>query len=339
MRVNQPVRPLSRRPLALLVVLAMTAGGAFVGWNQATATYQSTAAVVVVPASGGTSGTGDSDNPLTGLDDNIAQLALVVSAQLDADAVREKVVAEGGDGDYVADTRSNQDGATSQLSAVIKLTAAGSTAKGAQRATQVLMTQASDQLASVQSAANVPAVARARVIAVAPAAAGVVVGQTPWQSAAILGAAAAALAALLLVVIVGWLSAGRGRPAATVASAAPATWVAPTPDRSAVPAPPRTFAPVGQPMSKDEGRFAPPSEVAAVAHVLPGVRRQQELLREMVREDWQRSGSNVPWTRREQREAYDRAEQRLVARQRRLHDLEIENVRGHDDFLDYRDHG
>ncbi len=92
-------------------------------------------------------------------------------------------------------------------------------------------------------------------------------------------------------------------------------------------------------MAGDEGRFAPPSDGAAAAPVAQGARRRQELLREMVREDWQRSGSNVPWTRREQREAYDRAEQRLVARQRRLHDLEIENVRGHDDLLGYRDHG
>ena len=338
MRVDQPVRSLSRRPLALLVVLAMAAGGAFVGWNQAANTYQSTAAVVVVPALGGSSTNGDSNNPLTGLDDNIARLALVVSAQLDADAVREKVVAEGGNGDYVADTRSSQDDATSQLSAVIKLTATSSTANGAQSAAQVLMTQASDQLASVQSAANVPAAARARAIAVTPATTGVVVGQTPWQSAAVLGAAAAVVA-LLLVVIVGWLSAGHRRPDVAVASTAPPAWVAPTPDRPTAPAPSRVSASLGQPMAGDEGRFTPPSDGAAAAPVAQGARRRQELLREMVREDWQRSGSNVPWTRREQREAYDRAEQRLVARQRRLHDLEIENVRGHDDLLGYRDHG
>ena len=339
MRVNQTVRSTSRRPLALLLVLAMTAGGVFVGWNQPAETYQSTAAVVVVPAAGGTSATGNPENPLTRLDDNIAQLALVVSAQLESEVVRETVVAEGGDGDYVADTRSGQGGATSQLSAVIRLTATGSTAAGAQRATRVLMTQASDQLAAVQSAANVPSAARAQVVTVTPAATGIAVaGQRAWSSGAILGAAGA-VAALLLIVIVGRLPGRRGRPAGAVASTAPPPRAAPTPDHSAVPAPPPSSAPAGRHGSEDEGRFAPLSEIAAGAQVVPGARRRQELLREMVREDWQRSGSNVPWTRREQRDAYDRAEQRLVARQRRLHDLEIENVRGSEDFLGYRDHG
>lgn len=338
MRVDQPVRGLRHRPVALLMVLAMGAGGAWVGWNQVDDTFQSTAAVVVVPAAGGSSTTGSSDNPMAGLDDNIARLALVVSAQLDADAVREKVMAEGGDGEYVADSRSSQGDVTSPLSAVIKVTATSSSATGAQNATEVLMTQAADQLAAVQSAANVSVGARARIVEVAPASAGVAVGQAPWQPAAVLGAAAA-LAALLLVVVVGWLSPGRRRSVA-VASTAPPTWVAPTPDRAVAPAAPaRDSAPVSQLASVDEGRFAAPSEGAGVTHVAQGARRRQELLREMVREDWQRSGSNVPWTRREQREAYDRAEQRLIARQRRLHDLEIENVRGHDDLLGYRDHG
>lgn len=338
MKADQPVRSLMQRPVALLMVLAMGAGGAWVGWNQVDDTFQSTASVVVVPAAGGSSTTGGSDNPLAKLDDNIARLALVVSAQLDADAVREKVVAAGGDGDYVVDSRSSQDDAASPLSAVITLTATSSTATGAQTATEVLMTQASDQLAAVQSAANVSAGARARIVEVAPASAGVAVGQMPWQSAAVLGAAAA-LAALFLVVVGGWRSTGR-RHVDAVASTAPPTWVAPTPDRAAAPAAPAPdSAPVSHLVSVDEGRFAAPSEGAGVTHVAQGARRRQELLRDMVREDWQRSGSNVPWTRREQREAYDRAEQRLVAQQRRLHDLEIENVRGHEDFLGYRDHG
>ena len=337
MRVNQPVRSSLRRLVALLVVLAMAAGGAFVGWNQTTDTYQSTASVVVVPASGSSSVGGDPDNPLTGLDDSIAQLALVVSAQLDAAAVREQVVAAGGDGSYVADTRGSQGGATAPLSAVIKLTATGPTSQGSQRATRVLVTQASDQLASVQSAANVPSDARAKVITITPAAAGVeVAGRAPWQSAVILGAAAA-VAALLLIVVGKRLARGRGRP--TVASTASGPREAPVQEPAAVPAPTPGSAPARRRVQEDEGRFAPPSEVPAGTRVVPGSRRRQEMLRDMVREDWQRSGSNVPWTRREQRDAYERAEQRLADRQRRLHDLEIENVRGNEDLLGFRDHG
>ncbi len=307
MTPSQSTRSRSRRLLVLLV-LAVSTGGALVGWTRTTSTYQSAAAVVVVPAMDAAPG----GNPLAGLDDNIARLALVVSAQLDGDPVRDKVMAAGGDGSHVADTQ--------LTSPLIRLTATAATAAGAQRATQVLAAEASTQLASVQSAANVPSDARARVVAVTPAATGVEVGPSPLQAAVVLGAGAG-LTSWVLLVAGAWRSARRDRG---VAEAAPTT-------------PPVDLVVASASRAEDESRFAPPSE--ATSDSPHGARRRQELMREMVREDWQRSGSNVPWTRRQQREAYDRAEQRLAASQRRLHDLEIENLRAHDEPFDHRELG
>lgn len=359
MRVDQMTGSLIRRPLALLLILATAGAGAYVGWNRATNTYESSATVLVVPATSEASAAGGvPDNPLTRLDDSISQLALVVGSQLSSDAVREQVTSVGGDGFYSADTLSSDNSAVAQLSPLVKVTATSATADGAQRAIGALLDQASAQLAAIQSASNVPADARAQVVVSTPPTASAVVGHPQLRAAGVFGIAGGFAMLLLLVVAQPLL--GRRGPRAASAQVAQER-IAPPPGRTPVRAPQRTpnrsigraqtSGPVRRPDPVDEGRFTPPSEppsqrpsvtpaASPAAEVaLPGTRRRQEVLREMVRDDWQRSGSNVPWTRREQRDAYQRAEDRLAEVERRRRDFEVENVSRFDDFLDYRDHG
>lgn len=316
MRVDELLRSLVRRPLALLLILVVAGAGAYVGWTRASNTYESSASVVIVPAAGADAAAGAPDNPLTRLDYSIAQLALVVSSQLDSDGVREQVVAAGGDGQFSADTLSSDNSAVAQLSPIISLSATSTTADGAQKAVAVLVDQAGAQLAAVQSASNVAAAAQAQVVVSAPPTGSAVVGNPQLRSAGVLGIAGGFLALLALVVLQPLFGRSRGPAAA----AAPASSVRPR----------RDSAPAA-------GRFAPPPADAPTPD--PKTRRRQETLRQMVRDDWQRSGSNVQWSRREQREAYQRAEERLAEKERRRRDLEAENVSRLDDFLEFRDHG
>lgn len=356
MRVDKLRGSLMRRPLALLLILATACAGAYVGWNRATNTYESRATVLIVPAGRDIAAAGGAtpDNPLTRLDDGISQLALVVGSQLNSDAVRDQVVSVGGDGNYSANTLSSDDSAVAQLSPLVNVTATSATADGAQKAVGVLLDQSGAQLAAVQSASDVPADARAQVVVSTPATASAVVGNPQLRAAGVLGIAGGFAMLLLMIVVQPLL--GRRRPGATssgTVAARPAPRPSPgrTPMRAPVRPQDRSSGPVRRPDPVDEGRFAAPSEhpldqplVAPAAGpaagvALPGTRRRQEVLREMVRDDWHRCGSNVPWTRHEQREAYQRAEDRLAEVERRRRDFEVENASRFDDFLEYRDHG
>ena len=170
MRVDELLRSLLKRPLALLMILALAAAGAYFGFNRATNTYESSASVLIVPP-GATAADGSTsaDNPFTRLDYSIAQLALVVGSQLNSDAVRDQVVSVGGDGAYSATTLSSDNSAVAQLSPIVKLSATSATAEGAQKAIGVLVDQAGAQLAAVQSASNVPTDAQAQVVLSTPA--------------------------------------------------------------------------------------------------------------------------------------------------------------------------
>jgi len=372
MRVDELLRSLLRRPLALLLILGVACGGAYYGWTHATNTYESSATVLIVPAGSDVTPPNGAvpDNPLARLDYNISQLALVVGSQLNSDAVRDQVVAVGGDAGYTADTLSSDNSAVAQLSPLVKITATSATADGAQQAIGVLIDQASAQLAAVQSASNVVPGGQAQAVVAAPATASTVVGSPQLRAAGVLGIAGGFAALLLMVMVQPLFGRKRGPAQAAPVQVGPSlagTERAALPARAPLPAakpqnqgwqPP---APARKPAVEDAGRFAEPpaaqapipndaavegpAEPSARDHfgsldvVRPGTRRRQEVLRDMVRDEWQRSGSNIAWTRREQREAYQRAEERLTEMERRRRDVEVENVSRFDDFLEYRDHG
>jgi hypothetical protein len=207
-RVDELVRSLLRRPVALVLVVLVALAGAAYGWRSASVTYESSASVLIIPPPG-TEGTASS-NPLVNLDHNISQLALTVSSQLQADAVRDAVVAAGGNGVYGADTLSSDNSAVAQLTPMVAVVASAPTADGARAATATLVDQTAVQLAAIQAAADVPAAARATVVVSAPPSDGVAAGGGRMRAAGVLGLATGFAVLLALVAAQPLLGGRRG---------------------------------------------------------------------------------------------------------------------------------
>lgn len=321
MRVDELVSSLLRRPLAMLAILAIAAAGAYVGWSRATTTYESSATVLVVPAAQGTAQSG-TPNPFTQLDYNIAQLALVVSRQLDSEAVGDQVVEVGGDGNYSADTLSSTNASVAQLTPMISLSATSATADGAQAAVEALVQQAGAQLASVQTASGVAPASQAKVVTSSAPVAGTPVGNPKIRAAGVLGIAAGC-AALLLAVVTTPLLARRKRRDNAADQAD---------ERDADPI--DVFDEVSVPTAPTTTRV--PAQPAAPQQPAPLDRRQREaMIRQLVREDWERSGSNVAWTKAQQRAAFDRATRRLDELEQQHADAP-DNVAHLDDYANRR---
>jgi capsular polysaccharide biosynthesis protein len=218
-RVDELVRSLTRRPVALLLVALVGALGAAYGWSSASTTYESRAVVLIIPPTGADTQGGPAANPLVNLDYSISQLALTVSSQLQGDEVRSDVVAAGGDGVYSADTLSSDNAAVAQLTPLISLTASGGTAEGAQGAAAALVRQASTQLAAIQTAASVPVASQAKVVTSAAPTTGIAAGNAQLRAAGVTGLAAGFVALVALVALTPLLG-GRRSGAGGVTSAA-----------------------------------------------------------------------------------------------------------------------
>jgi capsular polysaccharide biosynthesis protein len=209
-RVDELVRSLTRRPVALLLVALVGALGAAYGWSSASTTYESRAVVLIIPPTGADTPGGPAANPLVNLDYSISQLALTVSSQLQGDEVRSDVVAAGGDGVYSADTLSSDNAAVAQLTPLISLTASGGTAEGAQAAAAALVRQASTQLAAIQTAASVPVASQAKVVTSAAPTTGIAAGNAQLRAAGVTGLAAGFVALVALVALIPLLGGRRG---------------------------------------------------------------------------------------------------------------------------------
>lgn len=209
MRVDELVRSLTRRPVALLLVAVVGVLGAVYGWSSATTTYDSRAVVLIIPPPSTDGGTGT--NPLVNLDYSISQLALTVSTQLEGDDVRNAVVEAGGNGAYGADTLSSDNAAVAQLTPLVSLSASGSSAQGAQDATRTLVEQASVQLAAIQTSAGVPAVSQAKAVVSAEPTTGAAVGNAKLRAAGVTGLAAGFAALVALVALTPLLGGRRDR--------------------------------------------------------------------------------------------------------------------------------
>jgi capsular polysaccharide biosynthesis protein len=208
-RVDELVRSLARRPVALLLVALIGALGAAYGWSSASTTYESRAVVLVIPPPSTDGGPGT--NPLVNLDYSISQLALTVSTQLQGDQVREAVVEAGGNGVYSAGTLSSDNAAVAQLTPQVSLTASAGSAEAAQRAAAALVDEASTQLAAIQTAANVPAPAQATAVTSAAPTMGVAAGNAQLRAAGVTGLAAGFVALVVLVALTPLLGRGRER--------------------------------------------------------------------------------------------------------------------------------
>ena len=213
MRVDELVRSLTRRPVALLLVVLIGALGAAYGYTSASSTYESRAVVLIIPPTATDGGPGT--NPLVNLDYSISQLALTVSTQLEGDTVRDAVVAAGGDGIYSADTLSSDNAAVAQLTPLVSLTASGSSADGARAAATALVEQASVQLAAIQTAAGVPAASQAKAVVSAEPTTGVTAGNAQLRGAGMTGLAAGFAALVALVALTPLLGGRQGTGAGT----------------------------------------------------------------------------------------------------------------------------
>lgn len=336
MRVDELMRSLLRRPIALVLIVVVAVAGALLGYGSAASTYQSAGTVLVVPPNA-PDADGSPGNRFTRLDFSTAQLALVVATQLDSDAVRDQVVAAGGSGQYDTDTLSGSNSATAQLTPQVRLTATGATPEGAGAAMDVLIDEASAQLSAVQSASGVPPANQTEIVVSSPASTPVVVGSPQVRAAGVFGIAAGFLSLLALVAILPLLE----RRSRRAALASPAS------ERRSHPVSKR-IAPA-QRTRLTAVRHVPAAifEVPALVHATvsadptpelapPISLRRQEILRQMVRDDYRRTGRNIPWSRAEQRAAYLRAEERLTEKEL-LRDAGSAGPL--DEHESYRDHG
>lgn len=336
MRVDELMRSLLRRPVALVLIIVLAVAGALVGYSSAASTYQSSATVLVVPPNA-PEADGTPGNPFTRLDFSTSQLALVVATQLDSDAVRDQVVDAGGSGQYDTDTLSGSNSATAQLTPQVRLTATGATPEGAGAAMDVLVDEASTQLAAVQSASNVPLAAQTEIVVSSPASTPVVVGNPQVRAAGVFGIAAGFLSLLAVVAFLPLLE-RRSRRASPVARVRGRRSRAAS-KRDATAQRPRLAAVGIVPAAV----FEPPVLVQAAGADEPAPElsppislRRQEILRQMVRDDYRRTARNIPWSRAEQRAAYLRAEERLAEKEL-LRDAG--RVHDRDEHVTYRDHG
>lgn len=181
MDVTDLVRRLARRRWAVLLVVVVAVAAAAVTWLGSGASQQSSAAVVIVPPTLGTAVA--DENPLLNLDNNLAQLATVLSAALQSADVGAALEAQGATATYSISTVTGTDPSFAQLSPQLVFTVTGSSAAVARRTASALVGQARSQLLSLQQQADVPGDARATLLQVVPPTAATSIGGGRVKSA------------------------------------------------------------------------------------------------------------------------------------------------------------
>lgn len=166
MDVTDLLRRLARRRRAVIAVAVVAIVAAGIAWLSAGTSQQSSAAVVIVPPQLGSAVV--YENPLLNLDNNLAQLATVLSASLESSDVGNALQEQGATATYSISTVTGNDPSFAQLSPQLVFTVTGSDASLAQRTATALVAQARSQLSSLQAQANVPSTARATLVQVVP---------------------------------------------------------------------------------------------------------------------------------------------------------------------------
>ncbi|MBJ8340473.1 hypothetical protein JGU71_16400 [Antrihabitans sp. YC3-6] len=212
MTVAEFLSKLVRRPLAGAVLILLAIAAAAYGWTSTTAKYESTAAVVVIPP-----GSGDADaglNPFINLNNNMAQLAVILGSAAQSSAARQSVEDAGATADYTVDTVAGDSSSFSQLSPQLVIVTHGPDPESSRRGAVALIDFTRARLEKIQLDAAVPPRNNALLITTTDPLQGEVVATSPIRSAgAYFGAAliAGILFLLILEVTLEWLRDRRSR--------------------------------------------------------------------------------------------------------------------------------
>lgn len=198
MTVAEFMSKLVRRPLAGALILLLAFAAAAYGWSSTSEQYESSAAVVVIPP-----GSGDADaglNPFINLNNNMAQLAVILGSAAQSSAARQAVEATGATGDYTVNTVAGDSSSFSQLSPQLVIVTHGPDAESARLGAVALIDFTRNRLNKIQLDAAVPPRNNALLITTTDPLAGELVATSPIRAAgAYFGATLVAGILLLLV--------------------------------------------------------------------------------------------------------------------------------------------
>lgn len=198
MNVAEFLRGLVRRPIVCAIVAVLAVLAAAAGWLSAKTEYQTTAAAVVIPPGSGSPDAGL--NPLINLNNDMAQLAVVISSAMQSQPARQAVEDAGAASDYTISTTAGDVSSFAQLSAQIVMTTHGPDAESSKNGAQALIDFARDRLVAVQRDAAVPPRNNALLVVSTEPEPGSAVSTSPLRTAVSYAAVAVVLAVVVLIV-------------------------------------------------------------------------------------------------------------------------------------------
>jgi hypothetical protein len=153
MDVAQFFRRLVRRPVGLIVVILLAVGAGYYGWSSTTVQYTSTGAVLVIPPGAGNPNA--TVNPFVNLDNNMAQLAVVLQTSAGSDDAHRAVQAASGSSNYTMTTVAGNESTFAQMTPQIVMQVTASTPDNAKAGANALIKYMGTHLQAIQSHAGV----------------------------------------------------------------------------------------------------------------------------------------------------------------------------------------
>ncbi|GAA4397371.1 YveK family protein [Tsukamurella soli] len=153
MNVAEFFRSLVRRPIGLGIVIVLAIAAGAYGYASTTVKYTSSAAVLVIPPGAGNPDAGL--NPFSNLNNNMAQLAIVIETAAQGDDAKQQVAATGASPDYTMSTVSGDSPTFAQLTPQIVIQVTGATPGQAEAGANALIDFMRTRLLKIQNDAGV----------------------------------------------------------------------------------------------------------------------------------------------------------------------------------------